>query len=432
MRERAGAAVPAYSAAVFRIAFGVIALVVVIRFFANGWIDELLLDPPLHYPYHGLGWIRPWPAPVMYIQFAALAVAAAGIAFGWRYRLSAAVFAANFAYVELIDQTLYINHYYWMALTAGLMVFLPLHRVWSLDARRAGWDPVVPRLAVWVLRFQVGMVYVFAGLAKLSPDWLLHGQPLATWLPARAEMPVIGWLLALPDLAVAASWAGAVFDLTVVALLSWRRTRVPAFAVLVAFHVVTWLLFPSIGVFPWLMIAGSSVFFPPDWPLRLVPNRRWSREGTAPAAIRRVSIPAVAAVAVYVAVMTAVPLRHLASPGDRLWTGSDSAFSWQVMLGERAGTVSFSLTDAGAGTTWIEGLPVELTHRQREVVAASPTLIADTARIIAAAYRAQGREVAVRADAFVSFNGRLSARIIDPTVDLSGDDPPPFLLPAPG
>ena len=42
----------------------------------------------------------------------------------------------------------------------------------------------------------------------------------------------------------------------------WRRTRPFAWCALVVFHVVTWRLFP-IGVFPWLMIAASTVFFEP-------------------------------------------------------------------------------------------------------------------------------------------------------------------------
>lgn len=417
--NRAGEAVPAHSAALFRIVFGLVGFVVVMRFFAFGWIDTLFLDPPLHLPYPGLEWVRPWPGFGMYLHFAVMAVAAAGIALGAWYRVSAAVFAATLWYVELIDQTLYLNHYYWMALTAVVITFLPLDRVWSVDARRRWREPVVPRLTVWTLRAQVGMVYLFAGVAKIGADWLFAGQPLATWLPARSEMPIMGPLLAMPSTALAASWAAALFDLTIVGWLLWGRSRLAAYVVLVAFHVGTWLLFPSIGVFPLVMIGASLVFFPPDWPLRL---RGSPAQMRAVGGDRRVSRMAVASLALYAAVMVAIPLRHLAIPGDVLWSGEGYAFSWRVMLTEKAGSVLFHITDREGGATWVEELPAELTDRQREVVATSPGLIADVARIVADRHRGAGRDVEVRADAFVSFNGRPSRPIVDPEIDLAAAD----------
>ena len=51
----------------------------------------------------------------------------------------------------------------------------------------------------------------------------------------------------------------------------------------VGFHLVTGMLFP-IGVFPWVMIAGALVFFPPDWPGRLAAHlgRRTTPAGVGP------------------------------------------------------------------------------------------------------------------------------------------------------
>ena len=47
----------------------------------------------------------------------------------------------------------------------------------------------MPLGAVWLVRAQVGIVYVFVGLAKLNADWLLHGDPLRMWLPACGHSP---------------------------------------------------------------------------------------------------------------------------------------------------------------------------------------------------------------------------------------------------
>ena len=436
--DRAAFPVSAASAAVFRIAFGAIALLGTLRYAANGWIDELLVDPPLHFTYPGLGWVRPWPGGWMYLHFAVMGLATLGIALGWRYRWSVATYAVLFTWVELIDRTLYLNHYYWVSLTAALMVFLPLHRMWSLDARAgragggrtagAGGGQTIQASVVWLLRIQLAMVYVFAGMAKVGVDWLVHAQPLATWLPARASLPVIGPLLTLPGVALTMSWAGALFDLTIVGWLLWRRSRPWAYAVVVAFHLLTWLLFASIGLFPWLMIGGTLVFFEADWPLRF---RHGRGETVTPAGEPRSGIPpvAVAAVAAYLALMAVVPLRHLATPGDVLWSGDGYLFSWRVMLTEKAGSVQFRVTDPATGALTVEPMPAAR-PRQAVVAATDPAMIRQAATWIAAVH---GGGVEVRADAFLSFNGRPHARLIDPDVDLAASLlPEGWVLPPPG
>ncbi|MDP9493891.1 MAG: HTTM domain-containing protein, partial [Actinomycetota bacterium] len=244
------------SAAVFRIGFGLSGLLLVWRFFARGWVDSLFVEPAYHFPYPGFEWVTVWPGWGMHAHFALIGLAALCILLGYRTRVCAAVFAFLLAYVELIDRTLYLNHYYWVILTAAVLVVLPVDRAYSIRPLTDGSGLVpswIPAWVVWLLRFQVGMVYFFAGLAKLNSDWLVHGEPLATWLPARADLPVIGSVLAIPGMALIASWLAAFFDLSIVLWLSYRRTRLVAFGFVAAFHASTWLLFPAIGLFPLLM-----------------------------------------------------------------------------------------------------------------------------------------------------------------------------------
>ena len=165
------------------------------------------------------------------------------------------------------------------------------------------------------------MVYLFAGLAKVGTDWLVHAQPLSTWLPAREALPVIGPLLTFPATAFLMSWAGALFDLTIVGWLLWRRSRPWAYAAVVGFHLLTWLLFPSIGLFPWLMIGGTLVFFDPRLAAPVAHGAVCAR--TPPVGERDRAVPAAALVvlAVYFAVMAVVPLRHLAHGGRRAVVG---------------------------------------------------------------------------------------------------------------
>ncbi len=265
--------VSAQSAAAFRIAFGALALAAVVRFAASGWIDDLYVAPEHHFAYTGLWLVRPWPDWGMQAHFALMGLAAVGVALGYRYRLSVAAFFLLFAYAEALDKTTYLNHYYLVSLLSLLMIFMPLHRAWSLDARRRppAEGATVPVWVIWTLRAQLGAVYLFAGVAKLNPDWLFHAQPLRIWLSnAAPDAPLIGALLRETWTAYAMSWAGAAFDLSIVGCLLWRRSRLRAYAVLAAFHVLTGLLFPAIGMFPWMMTAFALVFFPPDWPRRLL------------------------------------------------------------------------------------------------------------------------------------------------------------------
>ncbi|WP_290478140.1 HTTM domain-containing protein, partial [Leeuwenhoekiella sp. UBA1003] len=87
--------------AVFRILFGLMMLLSIIRFWANGWIKKLYLDPDFHFTYYGFSWVQPL-GNFTYVIFALCALAALGIALGYRYRWSVLVFFLSFTYIELM------------------------------------------------------------------------------------------------------------------------------------------------------------------------------------------------------------------------------------------------------------------------------------------------------------------------------------------
>jgi len=424
--------VSAASVAAFRVLFGLLGLAAVCRFASKGWIDELYVQPAHHFTYSGLWWVQPWPAWGMYVHFALLGLASLGVALGYRYRLSIIAFFLLFTYVELIDKTTYLNHYYWVSLTSLLMVFLPLHRTASVDAwmNPALRSETVARWVVWVLRAQVGVVYLFGGIAKLNPDWLLHAQPLRIWLYNNGDLLLVGPLLREAWVAYAVSWTGAVFDLTIVGWLLWSRSRPVAYVVLVVFHVMTWLLFP-IGMFPWLMIFGATVFFPPEWPGRVIAKLRRRPAPDVVQARPHVPGPSWASRAwlvgllLFALVQVVMPLRHWAYPGNVRWNEDGYRFSWRIMLTEKTGLVRFRVTDSETEEQWVEYPERYLTPLQYERMAYQPDMILATAHIIAREANSRGLRVEVRADAFVTMNGRPAARFIDPDVDLASVKPGP-------
>ena len=437
------------SAAVFRIAFGTLAAVAVARFFLNDWIDLIYIEPSHHMKYLWLAWVNPLPAMGMHILFVALGTLAVGIAIGLYYRWCVSLFFVGFLYVELLEATTYLNHYHWLNLTCLLMAFLPLNRTWSIDSwRKPGrYRSTIPACVLWLLRAQLAVVYIFGGVAKINPDWILEAMPLMIWLNQHGDYPIVGALLQQSWVAYTMSWSGAVFDLTIVLWMSLVETRRYAYVVLVMFHLITWQLFPSLGMFPWLMIAATPIFFNPSWPegavkwVRQIAVRiRRTADGTAPepdssnvgsfvgngpppvanpnfTLLQRFAILACVAV---ILLQLVVPLRHWLYPGNVRWTEEGYRYSWRMMLSEKVGHVSFRVTDPRTGGTWTVRPEEYLSDMQVERSAIDPDMILQTAHIIAADYRSIGYpSVEVRADAFVALNGRPHKRLIDADIDLA-------------
>lgn len=423
--------VSAASTAVFRIGFGLLVAFSSLRFLAKGWVDTLYLQPENHLTYRWFEWVEPLPAPLMHLHMVGLAVLGLAISAGYRFRPMTGLFLVGFAYTELIDAGLYLNHYWFVTMAGALLLLLPVHHHWSLDARsgRVTRSAAVPAAAVWALRSQLAVVYVFAGLAKLNGDWLLRAQPMQLWLADRTGTPIIGGLFSLSGVPHAMSWAGAVFDCTIVVFLLWRRSRPVAYATLVGFHLMTGLLF-QIGVFPIVMIVSTLVFFEPDWPQRL--SRRSATE-VLPAApsfgrARTAFLIAFAAVQVW------LPLRHYAEPSNVRWSEEGYYLSWRVMLTEKAGFVEYQVTDPTTGDSWSVDPSLVLVDWQRSVASTKPDLIHATALLISEHYAAVGDVgLEVRATAWVTMNGRPAALMLDPTIDLAAHDrgemPPGWILP---
>jgi vitamin K-dependent gamma-carboxylase len=410
----------------FRIAFGAIMLWEVWRYFEYGWIDQYWVLPKVHFTYYGFEWIRPWPGVFMHLHVAALGVLAAMILLGLCYRVAATLFFLGFTYVFLLEQARYLNHFYFVCLVSFLLILIPAHRAYSLDAR---WGLTVrretaPAWALWVLRAQIAVVYFFGGLAKLNGDWL-QGEPMRMWLARRTDFAILGVFFEQEWMAYLFSFGGALFDLFIVPLLLWHRTRAYAFVAAGVFHVMNDSLF-QIGIFPWFSIAMSALFFPPDWPrhlLRGVMPRRRQRavvppEVTSPIRLRDGAVLAV--LGVFITVQVLVPLRHWLYPGDVSWTEQGHAFSWHMKLRTKSARAEFTITDPASGKVWTVDNRRYLTSWQERAMSGKPDMLVQFARHLAEEKRKENYPaVQVRARVMASLNGRRPQLLIDPTVDLA-------------
>jgi len=433
---------PAAPLAVFRVAFGLLILASVVRFWAKGWIAELYLQPKFFFPYYGLEFIKPL-GTYTYGLFAICGLCALLLALGWHYRLAAVGLFLSFTYIELMDKSTYLNHYYFVSLAALLLVFLPAGNYFSLDAARhpGRWHNQVPRWTVDALRLLLGIVYVYAGLAKLNSDWLLAAQPLRIWLPAKNDLPVLGPLFNYPATAYAFSWFGAFYDLTVPFFLLNRRTRPLAYVAVVVFHVLTAILFP-IGMFPYVMMVAALIFFPAEFHERLLQGLRRLLRLRAP--LPRANAPLVYGptmqrallygLGVFFAVQLLLPFRYLLYPRELFWTEEGYRFSWRVMLMEKLGQVQFKIVDSATGRSRFANNEEHLSVLQEKMMATQPDMILQFAHYLHDYYAQHGVTAPqVYADAYVTLNGRLGKAYIDPTVDLARQTesfaPKPWILP---
>lgn len=413
--------------AVFRIVFGAILFISIIRFIANGWVYDLYVAPAMYFPYYGFEWIKPLPEPIMYLIFGGMALSFLFQSLGLFYRISSIFSFTAFTYVELIDKTNYLNHYYFVSIICFLLIWVPANRYFSLDVLR---KPSIKRTSVpsyfiFIFQLQLAFVYFFAGLAKLNYDWLVEAMPLKIWLPAKADIPIIGSLLTKEWVAYLFSWSGALYDLSIAFLLFYRPTRWFAYLVVIIFHLLTYWLFP-IGMFPFIMIGATLIFFSIDTHKNII---IWLRK------LFRLAVPEKESTlnyspryskalglffTLFLLFQLLLPFRYLAYPGNLYWTEQGYRFSWRVMLMEKAGYAIFHLTNPENGRTWEINNYDFLTANQEKMMSTQPDMILQFAHFLEGHFKSKGMlEPKITAEVYVSLNGKPSRLFIDPTVDLT-------------
>lgn len=473
LRIAANRPVDGSSLAIFRLVFGLTLVWEVLRYLDHGWVAKYYIVPSFHFKYWPFDFVQPWPGQGMYWHFALLGCAALAMALGLRYRLSAILTFLGIAWIFLLDQTRYLNHIYLVVLLAFLMIFVPADRVGSLDPRRRAGDGTIPAWSLWLMRFQLAVPYFFGGVAKLNHDWL-RGEPLTTWLAKKTDFPLLGPLFDEPAVALGMAYGGLLLDLGAPLLLLWPRTRLPAFIGVAGFHLMNSGLF-KIGIFPWLMMAGTLLFFPADWPRRMwrdlrEENRRaWlgslfgagigltlgnvvpstpsgvhsavaafigaflghqlAAAGQAQIPVRAprdepTTRPLAAAtslmLALWVSAQVLVPLRHLAYRGNVHWTEEGHLYSWHMKLRSKRGSIEFVVTNTQTAQTWTLDPAQMLTKKQTSRMAGRPDMIVQFAHHLARSLEEEhGAPFEVRARGKCRLNDRAPAPLIDDSVDLA-------------
>jgi vitamin K-dependent gamma-carboxylase len=391
-------------------------------YLAIGRVTQLYVDPGFHFTYLFFDWVTPWPGSGMYLHFVGLILLALCISAGFIYRIASLLFAIGFTYFFLLDRTNYQNHYYLICLISWWLPLLPLNRNVSVDAYLAPKikSDTIPAWVLWVLLFHVAVPYFFGGIAKINPDWFL-GEPMGAMLASKSGIPILGAWLSWPPMIGIFSWGGLLFDLTIVPLLLWKKTRVPAYIVAVFFHLMNAVLF-SIHVFPWFMIFATLLFFDPSWPRRILGGRPITVPDTSVNSWRALprgsQIFAVFLVS-YSLFHCLWPLRHHLHEGDASWTEQAHHFAWRMMLRGKTVVLGYGITDKVTGETIDGQINRFLCKEQSDKFGRNPDMILHLAHFLGDLYRqTTGHDAEVHALVYASLNGRKPELFIDPNVDL--------------
>lgn len=413
--------VDAASVAVFRIAFGAMVAIDALRYlFSGGKIDEHFIRPVQHFTYLYFDFVQPLPGRWMYTFFWVLFTFAVLVSIGLFYRVAIVLLFLAYSYFFLLEQAIYMNHYYLIALIAFLLIWMPAHRAFSIDCRlRDLGPPLVPFAAVAVLRFQLLVVYSYGAIAKLNPDWL-RGEPMYSILLGNsAEVPEIARIIPAQVLAYGIAIGGIIADAAIPLLLAFRRTVMIGFVYACIFHILN-AIFLNIGIFSYLAMAAITIFFAPDWP------RRWigrDARPTVPAtafaldpSLRRMLV----ALHLYMAFQLLFPFRHLLFPGVVSWTEEGHRFAWHMKLRRKHSFIAIHAQDPATGRRWNIDPRDDLRARQMRKLGTFPDIVLQYVHHHRDRLRAEGiRDPVITVDWFCSLNGRPYQRLVDPTVNLA-------------
>jgi len=384
-------------------------------------VERYFINPNFHFTYEHFDWVEPLSPMMMKVVFVILGIAAVNITIGFLYRTSLFTFAVLFIYTFLLDETRYNNHYYVVILYTVALFFIPADKCFSVRSLfKKNQNYIVPQWNLWILRFHIGVTYLYGGIAKLNYDWLVRYEPMRYFLEDQ-EVSFLkpGDSDFLPRFF---SYSGCLFDLLIVPLLLYKKTRLIAFTGALLFHLSNSQMF-HIGVFPVFATAASLLYFQPDWPLKIFKRESKPSEETL-SVNKQQTITLI--LCIYVAIHLLIPFRHHLYRGSVAWNKKGQLFSYQMKLNyhDVKGKYYLSETsDLKGEEGWYVSPKDHLEDFQWSQMAAHPKRIVQFARYLKDYYaKEKGLDVEVRFQAKVSLNKRPFQLLINPYIDLTQSD----------
>ena len=402
---------------VFRIFFGFLVACESFGAILTGWVKRVLIDPQFTFSFIGFEWLQPLPGYGMYWYFITMGFFGLAIMLGYRYRIAIICYTILWAGAYFMQKTAYNNHYYLLFLISFLMIFLPANRYASMDVKqkRVKEEKTMPYWISLLFIIQVAIVYVYASIAKLYPDWL-DGTFTRNLLANSTNKMILKELFLQKWFYMFIAYMGIVFDLLIVPLLLFKRTRIIALIASLSFHLFN-AVFLEIGIFPFFALTFALFFYEPETIRRTFLKKKPSFIGETlqpnfygKKIVYFLIIP-------YLIVQLLLPIRHHFIEGDVLWTEEGHRLSWRMMLRERNGYIIIKIKDLKTGQESIYNYGKNLTDKQAHNLATKPDFIWQYCQRIKKEYK--GKPTAIYIDCKNSINRKEYKTLIDPTFDMA-------------
>ena len=406
---------------VFRALFGFLIAVEAFGAIFTGWIRRTLMEPEFTFNFIGFEFLQPLPGDGMLWYYGIMGVFGIFVMLGYKYRLSIIMYGIMWAGVYLMQKSSYNNHYYLLMLLCFIMSFLPAHRWFSLDAKL---KPEISRISmprwVWVvIVLQLWIVYTYASVAKFYPDWLDGSFP-ALLMRSKRDYWLVGEFLQQGWIRYAIAYFGLLFDLLIIPLLLWKRTRVPIFLAAIFFHLFNSFIF-HIGIFPYMSLAFCIFFFPSEKINKVFLRNRKEHYDKGEIIVPSYRNFLVGAMSVWFIIQICLPLRHWFFKDDVLWTEEGHRLSWRMMLRGKTGRVAFKVVEKGTTDTIFIDKKDYLSRKQQRAITSKPDMIWQFAQRLEEKYAQEGKDVEVYVEGKISVNGGPYHPLIDPKVDLAAE-----------
>ncbi|XP_039963538.1 vitamin K-dependent gamma-carboxylase [Bactrocera tryoni] len=259
--------VDASALGVFRMLYGLAMCIDIAEERGGSQMDTRFGEPQhCHFPLFDS--VKAFPLPVMGCIYLLMWLGALGIMLGYRYRLSCLAYIVPYWYIFLLDKPAWNNHSYLFGLVGTILLFTGANRYCSLDKYlQPNMSDTVPYWNYFLIKFQFFVLYMYAGLKKLTAEWL-SGYAMSSLSEHWVFTPFRSLLSSdLTDLLVV-HWFTAIFDFSIAFFMTWEATRLLATPFMLSFHLMNSRLF-VIGMFPWVCLAEVPLFFGFSWPRKL-------------------------------------------------------------------------------------------------------------------------------------------------------------------
>ncbi|MGB1247864.1 MAG: HTTM domain-containing protein [Chitinophagales bacterium] len=412
------------SLGLFRVLVGCVLFLQTAYWIATDFVAKNIIEPPIKFPFPYFEFVKPLSQSGMGLLMYTMLFSCFLIIIGKAFRVACAVFFFTFTYFWMIDTGYFNNHYYFISLLVFLLFFTDADK-WNIFKLKQNQSHItVPNWQIFILRFQVFIIFFIGGLNKLNPYWLFDFQPMKFILETKASVSNMPWLASTFFFA-AFSWLGLLFDISIGFLLWIRKTRKFAFITYILFNLTNFLLFYNIGeigFFPLLLVASLVIFISPEkidtWlAKKLKPTKVKTKEIAPVPTKNKLVFPAIV---LFVVFQFLFPFRHLLIPGQVDYTGQGQRFAWRMKIMYKAHDIQFYFTYDGN----TEKTPVKIadlmTDKQYTNLIYYPNCVPVAAKYLKKILIEKGvPNPKVYADFKIGFQGQELQSLFSPDIDLA-------------